>query len=295
MLNPQIKTFLVVCEKKSFTRAAAELYITPSAVLQQINSLEKHLGAELVVRHRTGITLTAAGEYLEKEGKEWLRMEESVKNELLSITRSENTISIGTSLLEKCRLLYELWMLYCDQDQQTKVNLVTITRGEPIPPETDLIESINSEVPWMREWDFLEICRMPFGFAIDKRHRLSAKKQLTLEDLKGETVVCFKNTFSSTLKDIFSRMEQNGILLETHETPHHSILQSTAFYHRILLAPLCWDDILVNMNMVPCRWDFTLPYGIFYRKEPTETVRRFLRFIRKTYSEGNAQNVVPVF
>ena len=297
MINPQVKTFLTVCEKKSFTRAAVELYITPSAVLQQINALEKRLGVELVVRHRTGITLTAAGTYLEREGREWLRREEAVKTELLNISRSQNTISIGTSLLEKCRLLYELWMLYSDQEQehQTNIHMVTLTRGEAIPPETDLIESINSEVPWMKEWDFFEICRMPFGFAIDKRHHLSTRKQLSLEDLKGETVVCFRNTVSQTLKQIFESMERGGIILEIYDAPLHSILQSTAFYHRILLAPLCWGDILVNMTVVPCQWTFTLPYGIFYRKEPTETVRRFLRFILKTYTEGNEQDVVPVF
>ena len=295
MLNPQIKTFLTVCEKKSFTKAASELYITPSAVLQQINALEKHLGVELVIRQRTGITLTAAGMFLQEEGKEWIRREESVKAELLSISRSRNTISIGTSLLEKCRLLYELWMLYSDQDRQTNVSLVTINRGEPIPPETDLIESINSEVPWMREWEFFEICRMPFGFAVDKKHRLSSRKHLELEDLRGETVVCFKNTFSDILKEIFAVMRAHGCILEMYDAPLHSILQSSAFYHRILLAPLCWEDILVNMTVIPCHWDYSLPYGIFYRKEPGEAVRKFLRFIKKTYTEGNEQNVVPVF
>lgn len=40
MLRHQLKTFLTVCDTGSFTKAAAALYITPSAVLQQIQTLE---------------------------------------------------------------------------------------------------------------------------------------------------------------------------------------------------------------------------------------------------------------
>lgn len=47
MYNPQLKTFFTVIESGSFSKAAAELYLTPSAVLHQIRALEKDLGVEL--------------------------------------------------------------------------------------------------------------------------------------------------------------------------------------------------------------------------------------------------------
>ncbi len=294
MINPQLKTFLTVCEKKSFTRAAAELYITPSAVLQQINALEKHLDVDLVVRHRSGITLTPAGAYLEETAREWFLRDRAVKAELLSIAQSENTISFGTSLLEKCRLLYELWMIYADRDPRVKINMVTLTQNQPIPPETDLIESINSDLPWMQEWNFLEICRMPLGFAVDRRHPLCAKQAVDPGDLAGETVVCFKNVNSQVLQKTFAHMESSGIRLLKHDYPRNSVMQASAFYHQILLVPLCWEDFLVNMKVLPCRWPYTLPYGIFYRRDPSPVVRKFLQFIRKTYEEGNDRDLVPV-
>lgn len=295
MINSNIKTFLTVCEKKSFTRAAAALYVTPSAVLQQINALEKQLGVKLVERHRSGITLTPAGTYLKEAGTDLLGRSEIITAQLKAIALNQNTISIGTSLLEKCRLLYDLWMIYSSQSENAKVNLVTLTRGQPIPPETDLIESINSGVPWMLEWNFFKICDIPFGFAVDRHHPLSAKKSLRLDDLRGETVVCFSNTSSPVLKEIFSLMETSGIRTQMYNYPQHSILQGSAFHHQILLSPLCWSDILVNMTIIPCQWDYSVPYGIFYRKDPSEQARLFLSFIRKTYTEGNDQNIVPVF
>ena len=69
MLRPQLKTFLSVCDAGSFSRAAAALYMTPSAVLQQIRTLESELGAELFVRSSRGVALTPAGSCLERRGR----------------------------------------------------------------------------------------------------------------------------------------------------------------------------------------------------------------------------------
>lgn len=43
MYNPQLETFIKVADAGSFNKAADELYITPTAVIKQINSLEKSL------------------------------------------------------------------------------------------------------------------------------------------------------------------------------------------------------------------------------------------------------------
>lgn len=64
MYSHQLDTFLNVCKYGSFTRAAQEGYITASAVVQQINMLEKRLGVTLFLRTNHGIQLTAQGRVL---------------------------------------------------------------------------------------------------------------------------------------------------------------------------------------------------------------------------------------
>lgn len=39
MYNPQLKTFIRVADAGSFNKAAEKLYITPTAVIKQINLL----------------------------------------------------------------------------------------------------------------------------------------------------------------------------------------------------------------------------------------------------------------
>ena len=44
MYNPLLDTFLMSADCGSFTKAADRLYISPTAVMKQINTLEKQLG-----------------------------------------------------------------------------------------------------------------------------------------------------------------------------------------------------------------------------------------------------------
>src|SRR5258707_14653965 len=57
-----ISVFHAVARAGSVSKAAAELSVTPSAVSQQIQSLEVHLGTSLVAKVGRGIVLTEAGE-----------------------------------------------------------------------------------------------------------------------------------------------------------------------------------------------------------------------------------------
>ena len=50
MFNPQLKTFVYAADSGSFARAAEFLYISPTAVMKQINALEQHLGLKLFDR-----------------------------------------------------------------------------------------------------------------------------------------------------------------------------------------------------------------------------------------------------
>ena len=68
MLLRQLKYFLAVVDCNSFTEAAERCYVSQSAISQQIQSLEKELGVELLRRENQCFTLTAAGEAVYSRG-----------------------------------------------------------------------------------------------------------------------------------------------------------------------------------------------------------------------------------
>ncbi len=61
MDTKQLEYILAIEEEKSITKAAERLYITPSALSQQLKNLEAELNAPLFLRSRSGVTLTPEG------------------------------------------------------------------------------------------------------------------------------------------------------------------------------------------------------------------------------------------
>src|SRR6266508_2149059 len=60
-LEARLRAFAAVARTRSFSRAAASLYISQPAISKHIAALEDELGTQLVVRTRSGAALTPAG------------------------------------------------------------------------------------------------------------------------------------------------------------------------------------------------------------------------------------------
>lgn len=69
MYNPQLETFIRVADAGSFNKAAEESYITPTAVIKQINLLEASLDVKLFERTHRGLALTKARKSLYQDAK----------------------------------------------------------------------------------------------------------------------------------------------------------------------------------------------------------------------------------
>ena len=69
MYNPLLVTFLAVADCGSFTKAAEKLFISPTAVMKQMNALENHTKLKLTERTPAGIRITKAGAVIYRDTK----------------------------------------------------------------------------------------------------------------------------------------------------------------------------------------------------------------------------------
>ena len=65
----ELRAFAVVAEEGSLSAAARRLHLSQSALSQTIQSLERQLGVQLLLRSRTGVSTTEAGAILLREGR----------------------------------------------------------------------------------------------------------------------------------------------------------------------------------------------------------------------------------
>lgn len=75
-----IKTFQVVLDLGSFSKAADQLGVVVSAVSRQVSELEKHFGCQLLYRTTRAMKLTAEGEYYLEQFNEIVDRLESLEN-----------------------------------------------------------------------------------------------------------------------------------------------------------------------------------------------------------------------
>jgi molybdate transport repressor ModE-like protein len=65
----ELRAFAAVAEEGSVSAAARTLHLSQSALSQTIQSLERQLGVQLLLRSRTGVTTTEAGAILLRQGR----------------------------------------------------------------------------------------------------------------------------------------------------------------------------------------------------------------------------------
>lgn len=125
MYNPQLETFLRVADAGSFNKAAEESYITPTAVIKQINLLEQNLGIKLFDRSHRGLSLTRAGRSLYQDARYIIQYcQDSVTRAKNAMQESENVIRIGSSPTTPAQLLMKLWAKVQAQCPDLKFQIV---------------------------------------------------------------------------------------------------------------------------------------------------------------------------
>lgn len=99
-----LRGFEAAARKLSFTKAAAELFVTQSAVSRQVQTLEEQLGTALFERHHREIRLTEAGQKLFRAAGEAMR--------LLTETAAEIRAGNTTSVTVSCTMGFaSLWLV----------------------------------------------------------------------------------------------------------------------------------------------------------------------------------------
>ena len=125
-----LRTFQVAATRQSFKAAAAELFVTPSAVSHQIKALEQHLGVTLFERGPRALTLTDAGRnYLEHVETIFARLERVTEE--LRIRHARSVVRLHTPPFFASELLLPRLLSFLEAQPDTDVHIDT--NAAPLP------------------------------------------------------------------------------------------------------------------------------------------------------------------
>lgn len=131
MLLRQIKYFVTVVDTGSFTEAAEECFISQSAISQQILSLEKELGVQLLQRSTRRFTLTEAGKFLYSHGKRLLGETEKLKRgTIAAATKQQGALNVCYINSFDDERLYQAVSRFKQQNAGVRFNISCGTHDE---------------------------------------------------------------------------------------------------------------------------------------------------------------------
>lgn len=295
MFNSQLTAFVCVADSGSFNKAAEKLFISSTAVMKQINALEKHLDLKLLERTSRGVSLTPAGNVIYKHAKRLFDYSEAAICEARQAAdAADTTFCVGTSILNPCKPFMDLWYQINGQLPGYKLHIVPFEDdhegilGEiaALGKKFDFLIGACDSKQWLDRCNFLQLGTYRHCVAVPREHRLAQKALLSIEDLYGETLMMVKQGDSSTVDQVRAAVEKHP-QIRIEDTPQFydmEVFNRCVQTRHVLMTLDCWAEVHPGLVTIPVDWPFTIPYGILYQLQPDEDIRQFLELVKKTHS-----------
>ncbi len=293
MYNPQLETFLCVADAGSFNKAAEKLYISPPAVIKQINLLEDNLNLQLFVRTHRGLILTEAGKSLYQDTKYIIQYcKDSVTRAKNAMQDSADVIRIGTSPMTPAQVLVDLWPKLQKYCPNTKFQLVPFDNTPENAREIlanlgqniDVVAGVFDETMLkLRQCEGLEISREPICCAVSVHHRLAQKETLSVQDLYGENLMLMRRDWSRYVDMLRDNLWKNHPQIHIIDFDFYDVgaFNQCENNNCVLMAVENWRYVHPLLKILPVDWDYTIPFGLLHSPDPSPTVLQFLHAVEK--------------
>jgi DNA-binding transcriptional LysR family regulator len=217
MLNPyELQVFLAAAEVESFSAAARRLHVTPSAISQQIHSLEQQLQVELFHRDGPRISLTEDGRALVSMAREYVHLSTRIE-ENMAARRGMVTgqLTIGCTSTPGKYVLPWLVSSFCQEYPQVKIAVEVIKRADLVQKlEQQAIDlGIMSGKIEHPDLVFDEFMQDDLLLIVPAQHAFARLEVVSPEQLKGQTVI-LREEAAGTRVALLGGLEQIGVTLD---------------------------------------------------------------------------------
>lgn len=189
----QLRAFVMLAERRTFTEAAHRLGLSQPTLSRQVQSLEEELQAKLLVRTPRGVTLTDSGaRFLSRarEAVDVLRQGSEELHELANLPRGP--VALGVLPTVGAYALPEVMGAFVLQFKEVRLRLVEahapaleekVAEGE--------LDLVITTLPLHRlELVSQKLWSEPMRLVVPRGHRLArARKPVALSEVTGETLI----------------------------------------------------------------------------------------------------------
>ena len=290
-----LRAFVSVADKLSFSRAADDLNISQQALSVKIQHLEKLLGVQLFNRSTRKVDLTAAGSVLLVRARELLA-ELSVACE--ETRRSETNQVNSLVIAYTTTLVNETVPKLVAQAHHSHPDLVLRMCEMWQSESSDAVRSGRIDIGMARcpeftpELEYVKFRDESIGVIIGSDHELAQQATVSVEDLNHMTLGIWPRFFSAGFFDlVVDSFRDRGFTGRVREFEYlnASLFHSDLAAKREMVEGRAFSVAFVTQTLEnpsdfvwkPLVEDLLIPVHLYYRKNPSENIRKFLDTVEK--------------
>ena len=236
MTLDQLRYFSAVCKHGSVSQGAQSLNISQPSVSNAIANLEKEFGVALFTRHRKKLFLTEEGQRLREMADSLLTQADGIAFTMEELGKRNKLLRLGVPPMLGSLVLPKLFECYFPKHPSVQVRIVEDdSSGLKRLLEDNQIDLafLPHTQPFESQWNSALLGTLQNVCFVNKSHPLAGESSVTLEQLRGEQLVLFKNSFFQTQRilDAFAKLQcQPKIALYTAQlsTMQNMILSNHA-------------------------------------------------------------------
>ncbi|KPV61349.1 LysR family transcriptional regulator [Paenibacillus sp. A3] len=285
--------FCTVVEFQSLTKAGEKLNLTQPAVSHAVSSLEQEIGFPLLIRNRSGISLTSNGERILEPMREIVRLNEKLKQEFASIRGLvTGTVCIGTFSSVSIQ-----WLPAILKEFQQKYPLIEIELLEGNYNDIEqwvLKGSVDfgfMALPVSGSLEVMPLKRDKIFCIVPKDHVLQKEDKINIEQLREEPFIMPKKGCDLDVKRIFSENNITPKVKYELEDDHAIIAMVNSGIGVSLLPEMILSHIPGNVKVLELEGDYYRSIGIAMasRKNISPAAKKFIDCVQSWVKPAEAE------
>ncbi|HBD87270.1 MAG TPA: hypothetical protein DC001_07570 [Clostridiales bacterium] len=283
MNDEHLRSFISVINYGSFNKAAEAKYISPQALLKQINALERDTGLQLLIRTPRGVTPTPAGREFYKGAQLALALTQDVLSRCKE-TEQRNMI-IRISQNPHVMLLPKIYEHFAGKYPKIQQKIIVCNEqnmiDNVISGVSDISECGQSPNLSLYDLDFIPLVCRPRVCLMARTHPYASKGAVSLSELAGQKVVVNNLHWMPELVAA-ARQAVPGFEFEEVPCGIESVF-NTCFNNGIYLMPDIFAPNFVPLISVPLDVPFRWPFGLVCRKTHSNIVQNFIEVAKEVF------------